>query len=531
MPALLRRLLSYVALATGLAVSSAGGQSSATVPLTDPSYGDLQRLEAFGLIPRGATSDLPYSIGRVRDLVLGARRLLDERAGSDGGVLRDLEALLSRLEQRFGTSGEAISGSAEVELGGGRSPGHGTPAIDTEQLDAVTNPLWAYRGGRAFGDRLTAAAAARTDIPLGSALAFGVGGRASVLDASADSPGRRGGVFEALYARARLGSLAIEIGRDGVSWSRPGEPGLALSTDGPPLDMVRLSTDRPLPLHVLGDTEFSLFVADLGPRQSHAHAKLFGLRMEAHPTAALAIGASMLNKQMGEGAPTASTWERIRDLSLFWDLFRGDNQDRFSDKMVGLDWRLTVPSARGLALFGEGVLTDFDRNRIGEVLNLDGGYRIGMSLSRLGASQRHGFLVQAQRLGPLVYRHHQFTSGMAVDGYLQGSALGPGSASIEAHYEYNAASSGWQAGVAGTLERRSVDPYLVRYTPVKDIYRAGDLPDEHRGRIEFDLVRWLDRGRGGVSVDAGIERVTNFDYVGGASRTDVAASARFWHVF
>lgn len=512
-------------LALALTPGAARAQHAATLPPLDGAYRDVERLEAFGLIPRGASGLAPYSRGRVAWMAGEARALLAARTDLSPEARRDLTALLDRLDSRFGVGTEGRTAAmAEVEAGGGRSPGVAYPFDATGQLDAVLNPLWGGRGGRAYGDEWTAAGAGRVDLALGSRGVLSAGGRIAAGGAGGLTPGRDGASAEALHARFVLGRLAMQAGRDAV-WTGPGADGGALlGVNGPPLDLARLSTDRPLSLHVVGDVDFSLFVADLGPRHAFPHAKLIGALLTASPVAGFTAGVTLLNKQGGDGAPDTTPGQRVRDLFWVVDWFK-DEDPMISDKTAALSLRQR--SAR-VALFGELTLTDFDYKRRRHTFVSGAGYRAGVSVPRLGAAGRAGVHLEASRTGPLVYRHNQFTTGSAVDGFVQGALPGPDSRALTARVTWDAPASGWNAEVRLTGEWRNGDVWVADEFDPDRLRLEQAQPDETRLRGETRLVRTLASGAGGVEVRAGVERARNFGHVDGALRWNRAGLVRLW---
>lgn len=512
-------------LALAVAPTSARAQHAATLPPLDPAYRDVERLEAFGLVPRGVGGPMPWSRGRVAWMVREARALLAARADLPPEPRRDLTSLLDRLEARFGASrASRLAATAEVEAGGGRSPGVAYPYDALGDLDAVLNPLWSGRGGRVYGDEWSVAGAGRVDLPLGARGVLSAGGRVEAGGSGGLTAGRDGVVAEGLHTRFVVGRLGVQAGRDHV-WTGPGpDGGGLLGLNGPPLDLVRLATDRPLPLHLLGDTDLSFFVADLGAAHVFPHAKLIGALFAVRPAAGLDVGVALLNKQGGEGAPEATLGQRVRDLFWVVDWFQ-DEDPMISDKMAALHLRQRFER---VALFGELTLTDFDYRRRRYTFVSGAGYRVGVSLPRLGSAERAGVHVEAARVGPLVYRHHQFTTGSAVDGFVQGSLPGPDSRALTARFTWDAPASGWNAELRLTREWRNGDVWFNDDLDPDRLRLGTAMPDETRLRGEARLLRSLRDGAGGLEVRAGIERARNFAHVEGAARWNRAGVVRVW---
>lgn len=506
----------------------AAGQRAATVPLLDEAYHDLDRLEAFGLVPRGASGLAPYSRGRVAWIVREARALLAARADLSPAAREDLTELMDRLDARFGDdSSRRPTGQVELEAGGGSSPGVVIPYNIVGGVDAVLNPLWSGRGGRVYADRRNVALAGRLDWPLAPWLALSAAYRASEGRFGGAVPGRPGSGVEALSARLVAGSLAIQVGRDAV-WTRAGgSDGPLLGRNGPPLDLVRLATDRPLTIGVLGDLDLSLFAADLGPRDYHPHAKLFGALLAARPTERLDVALTLLNKQMGEGAPAASLGERLKDLTWVWGWLRTGVRE-FSDKSVAVS---VAHRGDGVSLFGEMTLNDFDRHRPEHTFVMSAAYRIGLGFPRLGDAGRHRLRVEAAIAGPEVYVHHQFMTGAAVDGYIQGGLPGPDGRAVRVDYGYDAGRGAWRAELGLAAEERNGDAWVESELDRDELVRVRDVPNDRRLRSTGGVIKGLAGGRGGLELRLGVERAWNLGHVQDARAWNRAGLLRVWWGF
>ena len=504
-------------------------QYAATVAPSDPAYADVARLEALGLMPRGSGGSGPWSVGRIAWMVREARALAAAR-DLPPPVRDDVTAILARLARRFPPEdARTATGAVEAEVGGGRSPGRFTPNNGLGSLDAVVNPLWMGNNGRAYGDRSTAAAAARVALPLGSAVAIMAGGRVSTTSSTGEPLRGDGPTVETLALRVRLGSLALEAGRD-YTWVGDGSSReLALSGNGPPLDLIRLGTDRPLSAFFLGDVDFSLFVLDMGETQVPAHAKLFGVLITSRPTPAVELGLTLLNKQLGEGAPDASVGDRIKDLTWVADWF-SPGVAEFSDKIAGVSVRLR-PAGGAVSLLAEGVLTDFDHHRPRHTFMGTAGYRLTLELPRLGASGRHAVRAEGSWIGPVVYLHHQFTSGHAAGGFPMGSHLGADSHSVRVSYGYHPAARDWWAEMGISVDDWRGDTWRPGDEGEDQPQRVEDGTDEIRLRGDLSLHKGLLAGRAGVDLTLGLERVRSFAFQAGDDRLNGAARLRFWHAF
>jgi hypothetical protein len=177
------------------------------------------------------------------------------------------------------------------------------------------------------------------------------------------------------------------------------------------------------------------------------------------------------------------------------------------------------------------VATYLERARLLESLGWGAGYRAGLTLPRLGASQRHSLRLEAQSIGPYVYRHHVFATGSAVRRVLLGSPLGPDGRGVSVRYGYHPAGSGWSVTGRLAVEGLGGDSYEDQAGPPPRLVKVIDLPNERRVRLEGQWRRQTGDGTRGLEIAAGLERVGNVGFAAGAGRTDGVVLIRLWRAF
>ena len=501
---------------------AAAAQSAALLPPTDPAYAHLLVLERAGLAPRGLQGVGPVSEARAAWVARDARALLAAAGGLSGARRADALAAVEALEARFGSGGPR--GLVEVEGSLGRSPGRGVPDTELGSLDVVVNPLAAPVGGRPLGDELGAAAAARVALPLGSRFAVSVGARADASRFGGEAPGRQGAAVEVLSARAVVRRVAFEVGRSYLQGGLAEGEGLVLGPALPPLDMVRVATDRPLALHVLGDLDFQLFAADLGEAQTFPHAKLFGWILGSEPRPGTRIQVTLLSKQGGEGAPGASLALRLKDVTWVGEWLWPEEKN-FSDKYAGVGLRSRLGAVEILA---EAALTDVNRRLPCHTFRDAAAYRVGVAVPAWGPGGRHALRLEGVVTGPHVYRHQPFRTGAAVDGYPQGNGVGPDGRGLHLVHRFSAPALGWRTETVVSLEERSADD-LGRSPFEEDaLVLLQDRAEEVRLRAVASVVRELAAGRGGIRLTLGAERVRGFGFEEGARRWNRVARVGLW---
>lgn len=515
---------------TVLACSGVGAQSASLLPPTDPAYLHLAVLERAGLVPEGVAGVGPVSVGRVVRIVAEVRARMHATAGGAARVdARDLQAALEQLEARFargGTSSAPPGAHVLVELEGGlgSSPGRTIPDTELGSVDVVVNPLLAGAGGRPLGDQAGAALAVRTAVGLGSGFALTAGGRGDVSRFSGAVPGRQGAALESLSARAVLRRVSVEVGRAHLRAGVPGAFDLVLGPDLPSVDLVRLSTDRPLLLHGLGYVDFQVFAADLGRDHVYPHARLLGWAVGSRPAAGTRVELVLLSKQGGEGAPEASWWDRIRDVAWPGD-WLSPLEENLSDKYVGLGASYRVGDLQVLAEMG---LTDVDLARTSHTLRDAAAYRVGLALPSVGPGGRHRVAVEGTVTGPHVYRHQPFRTGAAVAGFPQGSALGPDARGASFSHRFSAPAEGWLTALTLSVEERSADDWARSPLTPDALVRIEDRPEEFRARAVAMMARVVAGGHAGARLMAGGERVRNFAFREGSHRWSWTLRASVW---
>jgi hypothetical protein len=482
-----------------LTASPAFAQASVNVSSLDPIYRDIRKLIAHDLVDAVIVGQRPYSRIDIARIAAQARRNLPrlEAQLSDAALsptaqdraatrLRYVESILSRIEGDYreeldqlgsaegGASPRALHPISRVEasVAVANSPPRNAINANLGDNDAVVNPLLHYRQGRNIVDGTTVSLEtvhwgqvsrnlvlfAQPHFQVSNAL----GGQRNINEVKA----------QALYAGALVGNIEFQIGRDNLSWGPGTDAGLLISSNARGMDMIKISNDRlltlPWLLRLLGPTKFSFFLARLGSNRQIPDSYMVGYKISVTPHRQLEFGFEVTTVAGGTGAPAASVFERIADPLIFVDLLFLTSRDfEFSDKRVGGDVRLRLPSANGLELYVEALFDDIRQANLKGMFTQDAGYVVGAHLPRLVSSGIVDLTLEYHFAGIRLYRHAQFRSGHTLDGILIGDELE--SAGRAGYIELN-----WDAGaedlitVKGAYEARSADDYMV----------IGALPDD-----------------------------------------------------
>jgi hypothetical protein len=532
-------LIGVLLLAVPIAVSA---QATPYVPNLDPAYQDLDALVTEGLVNDEVHAERPYSRLTFGRWVAEAKA----RARTSGPLPARFREALDRLEVEFAPEIAALCPDGRsacsaparrvaLRKAGADATWSNSPARAVRApyvlrsavgrptyIDAALNPLLQDNQGRRLADGETLGIESSLDVVMGRHFAGELYPRvwASNIAAGSNTGGTAGATLEDGYFRALFGNLAVDLGRNQVEMGQSTEGGPILSYNPRGLDLVRLSMDRParLPwiLRVLGPMEASALVADLGRGSDTPHSKLIVFNGSIHPHPNFEIGATLENHQGGQNAPTATLKQRLEDIFLIYP-----QGDAISDKAFGANMRLTLPRLR-TALYIEGMSTDdhsfFRIEEWSQSLGTEAVWVAGLKRVGLGAEGRFDVWAEARKSGVRPYTHHQFTSGMTLDGRILGDPIGVLAKGATVGVDWTGPTS--RLTVAGTWERYYGDSY--GQAPGKRLtwVKVADGPDETRERLTADWTNDMGTRRLFTRVRLGLEHVHQFDFVRGDNRVN-----------
>lgn len=507
-------------IALAAAAQLASAQATGFVPPDQRVYDDISRLSAAGLIDTMIVAARPYSRREVVRLLHEAQRNLARLARSDWAastIAADL-AQFDRPEHR--AMDYARAEGSELS-----SPDRGIAPQPVGAIDARINPLGANRDGRPIADGTSATVETMHRAELGRHLALSFN---PLFYAAAP---RGGNATERLRiqsgeADVLFGNLHVDAGRGYALLGEAQTGGLALSTNAPALDMVRLSNDMParlpFPFGFFGPARGTIFVADLGKHQHFPYSQLASVSVQFLPVSRFEFGVDVIDEMGGRGSPPASFGDRVLDVLIVPDLFRTHSDFQFSNKMFGGNVRWRAPGFHGFELYAEGLLDDWDHRRIKSSIFDDGGGIAGFDFACILECGRVRLRAEYRQTGIRFYTHGQFTSGITEDSLILGDQLGPRATAGYLRLDVDEARLG-AFSLEGALEVRSGNVYTAIANGVDQTDFHFELlqrnPAEKRVR---GMVVWRSARDRAVDVRAaaGLEALHNFGFVGGADRVN-----------
>lgn len=492
--------------------SQAPAQTTAYVPLGDPAYEDLDALERAGLVRDLLIGERPYSRAAFA-------RAVTEASGRPAAAVPlslRLQEAITRLTTRFGTrtTARAALSPTVVSAALADAPARSMRANAVDRgIDADLALLRQRNNGRMVptGVSLAAEQGLVLERPRWAVEASG-----RVYAGSAD-----GGTADAQLltasVRSVFGPIAVDVGRTPLLVGFGAHGGALLTDNARPADQLRLRFDRPMrlpgPFAVLGRWQGTMSVATMGRDRDQPGSMLSVIRIAGRPVTPLEIGFTYLNQQGGAGAPPADWRDRTYDMFLF---FLSGGSIEKSDKIAGLDLRLSVPAVRS-ALYVNFATTD-DRGRFRQPAGgywEDATWVAGLEHHGLGAEGRLDLRLEGRHTGPNPHTHHQYTSGVTLDRRVIGDALGPDGQGLSLAADWNATHHRTRL----TLEMERYRSERANALPIPgrgpwdwDWYRLTNGPDERRQRIMLDRHQYRGwRGRE-TTLMVGYERALRFDF-------------------
>jgi hypothetical protein len=549
LPSRSRRLALGIALLCTVHVASA--QGAAPVPPTDLAYQDIDRLAELGVLDSLIIGQRPYSRREFVRIIerahvrldrvdrQGSSRISDAAAGQANGILQ-------RLEARFGNefASREPEGPVFAPIDGLALSFSSTDAIrrgfvgNGALLEATLDPLAANRlGDPPVRGQTTSLEISQRFEPT-PWLAFHARERLEYRAPRQPSTATKTeGELLLAGMRARLGNVALSVGREQLAWSQGEDQGLFLSSTAPALDQISLAGDAPfaLPgiLRVLGPTQATLVFADLGYSQMRSHSKLLAYKVSVQPASALEIGGTFMNHFGGAGARKSGFGDRLIDFLPFVDIFRPHNYtdttralDVESDKLLGVDARLRLDRLGGVLLTGEVLIDDFDVHRIPQLLTGYGASTVGIVIPQLGTPE-WSLRLSAKHTGILTYTHAQLTNGITTHGRLLGDDLGPDAKAFggELRWIPGAALRVALEGRAALFSNAQYESFYADSAQTRFVVRkTSSGPNELRDRVVGTIEIQTEAGLALV-VRGGGERIRNANFQDARRRSYVAEVA------
>ncbi len=482
---------------------------SPDIPLTDPVYDRVSRLEAKGFFPEDLHAVRPLTEGQLRRLFVQALESGGDAAG-DPDILA-IEQFLRRLN--LGRE-EAAPGGGEVEVRGGiwATNSRSEPILE---VDANVNPLLEQREGR-WGKGGVAGW-------LEPRFAMRWGGWGS-LDLTPRlplqwSPEGGGASFDGeLFSgvlKLGYGGVETRIGRFPLRFGHGRSGSLILGGSNPPLDGIELRNAYPSRLpwifRHLGPAQFSLVVARLDGEQSFPHSLFVSERLSIRPSRWFEAGFAQTVILGGKGSSDISFLDGLAEVL---GKRKGNiYESNYSNRNFLFDFRVVVPPLHALAIYSEVFFEDCCGGRwLRDISNL-----VGISLPALGGD-RTSLTFEWVRTTEITYRNGRFQSGFEHRHHLLGHPIGPDAMGFYFFSDTSFTGDLWVTARMG-LERRGREGKNQGSDDIRTVYADYEVPEN---RLLFAVEpKWELPGGLFLGGGLGYEWVKTFRFVRADTRHNV----------
>jgi hypothetical protein len=508
-------------------------QATPTVRPDDPVYGFIDHLIAMHYVDSVIVGQRPMSAREIGRILAAATVpmtvVMDAPTSASDPDMSWTARSFWRYRRLYPAPNFARRKPAlrrvRIDVTTARSPSRTIPPDGNGAIDVDVNPLLTNQLGVQPFDGRTDNVSVEAELPIQSWLTAVIDPRHVTYDHKGRTSGDAGRIDQ-LYLRGLFRNLAVTAGRDYVFFGQGQTAGITNSLNPGGFDMVRLSSERPfvLPslLHLLGPVSGTLFVADLGQKRFFPHSRLINYKLSARPFSALELGVTVTDEMGGQGAPGGTFAQKMEDLVPILDATLLHRVLVFSNKFSGVDARWRVPHARGLQLYMDGAVDDFDLRRLKSSLTEDAGYIWGGTYDCFGECGRVKLTGEYHATGVRYYTHGIFKTGYTLQRQFIGDPLGPRGKGMYLSLGLDRITSGFTLDLAHEI--RSGDKYgATSTTPNDSDFRFIIIehnPAERRWRSVLTMRAGHQSDWATLNVSVGGERVEHFAFKPGTWRTN-----------
>jgi Capsule assembly protein Wzi len=499
--------------------------ASNNIPLDSPIYLYLDKLSGFGLVGSQTKNLRPYSRSEAARLLLEAEQTaLSQSKGAEpfaGEIMTRLRELLQR-EIKIREE-ELPPSSLEYDLFAGARLRYvyldGTArSYDRQVNDPGHQSAFGFIGGdlrpvSGVGHQVGSEGTPLLENNEGVIFKRGQNGefrwemdaylrdKASLL-IEPDillSTGTKKLALQKGYLKFGGGGLELEVGRDEL-WYGPGYRGATtLTNNAQNFDMVKLSSPEPVDFqwvrNYLGEFKYSLALSrydESGSGVTYRHPYFVGIKLDLKPAPWFEVGFNMVREQGGPGLPPTN--------STLCTILGGCDNDGIN-AIAGFDMRFRIPWLRNTELYGE--YSGEDSAKFWPFVE---SYIVGAYIPNLTASGKDDLRLESYWGSYIHYVDYQFPNGYTYHGLTPGHSQGGAAFDFFTEYTH------WFS----PRNRVALDYFFTERG------NGGRMPGQAVERKNAGRLWWTVpvKGETDAKLMYGVEKISNFDLVGGDTRTN-----------
>lgn len=378
-------------LAAALALAAPSVDASPNVPLDDPVHDELDLRELAGELPPFRGGLAPLTESRIHELsgtrpadMVGAWFVPIQRASLSLALVHDTPRSYSTPARPRDVAG-SLDLSCEYQAG--------RPCGNGQGLDAELDTAAGY------GPWISAALRLR--------LRTGRDAYTTGVD------------LDRAYLNAELGPIAAELGRDLLVLGPTVRTDVGWSANAPPLDHLRLSGARPLPLASWLRVNAVYVLGRLADPQTYPHDLVSIARAQLDIADRIQLGGMQLLQLGGDGAPRLGFTDFLLEHVRRHDASASASDS--SNRRVGFDLAVRFAGFAGMRLTYQIMFEDL-RKQFASALRYDTDHALGIATRWLS--------VEWRKTGERAYEHIPRSTGFTTGGAIVGEPLGPGAHAV-----------------------------------------------------------------------------------------------------
>lgn len=496
-------------------------QSSRSVPVSDPSYDEIDKLIGYGVIKSYFIGQRPWTRLEFARLIKEAESNIDKicKKKITQKCLRyreNAEFILSKLKKNYAyeinkvfskkTLNYSYLDSIQSNFTFLDSPSRSVP-MHGIGVNAIINPMVMYKDGKHYQDGFNYFLQFENWLQITPYVFIEALPLIQLNTNNNFGNAEFSPTFQHLYFKGTYRNIEFLIGRDSIIWGQGKYGGILFSNNARPLDMIKVSTPYPFELpwvfkHV-GKWKAALFVANLGPDQAIKYGFLAGAKLTLKPVTWFEISYSQGVMMGGDGAPTGSLWDYFTEFFAsragFLDSSGAGQEENLGNRIYGFDIRLTAPFLNNAQLYYEMFSDDAFQSKFTTFWAYSGGIYFPM----LPFIDNLNMRIEGRFIPERFYHHSIFLDGWTLNNKFLGDGHGMGNKGISVNINY---------GVSNNLFIDFLAEHNVWYKDIK-------LADEKRMSLQF-TIEYIFNKKIKFNSAFGYERVDNFDFIPGNNRNN-----------
>ncbi len=485
-----------------------------------PVYEQLEYLASCELLGDVIWTQRPFSRTQVLRLIEEAEN--NQKNGKGACDAASTQSLLSDLNQKFRTERAACKQqesmeskpieSAQVRFDFRNSQDRDMKFSDgTGSINGRVNPLTSHENGRVIPDRgIDIKSTHWTELPFYFSLYTSPGVTWNAVGEKQFYP-----YLNELYLRWAPSNFVVDIGKAEQLFGVTNRGGTLFSNHPQPMSQIRITSDRPYHLPLVGPTRSTLFLRDLGGAREYPHALAYGFLINIQPAQRLELGFGHSITLGGRNSPETKWVDWPLELVFLRrgaGSFLGSNAGKggtIADHRASFTLRWQLPIPLNPNLLAELFIDDTEFDHLNSFISQRMGWFFGFHFPRLGNSYQDSLRIEWVGLPRYAYRHSSYTDGYTTERNPIGWPTGPGSRQYRVQWDHHFTSERFfsTSVIHEHYNGRQVQVDLGTYHE----HELDSVPNEKRYRILFQYGDAIAE-KMNARVFGGIDRINSFNF-------------------